>query len=126
MALGVPDRLVVRQDATEGIALSVNGEVLIYLKASFHCTWDRSNEYLTVEKSGISVFGVKPSGQPIIRYEYERDARAVPASCGNQPAYIRLTTRRENTLVQAFPAPSANAEAGASTGQWKPPLHSAP
>lgn len=51
MALGVPDRLVVRQDATEGIALSVNGEVLIYLKASFHCAWDRSNEYLTVEKT---------------------------------------------------------------------------
>lgn len=79
-ALGVRDRLVVRQDPTEGIALAVNGEELIYLKASFHCTWDRSNKFLTVQESSISVFAVKPSGQPIIRYEYERDARTVPAS----------------------------------------------
>lgn len=80
VALGVPDRLVVRQSPTEGIPLTVKGEALIYLKANFHCTWDRGREYLTVERSGISVFAVKPSGQPIIRYEYERDADAVPAS----------------------------------------------
>jgi hypothetical protein len=79
-AIGVSDRLVVRQDPTEGIPLTVEGEVLMYLKANFHCTWDRGNEYLTVEKSGISVYAMKPSGQPIIRYEYERTPRGVPAS----------------------------------------------
>ncbi|MDN5688598.1 MULTISPECIES: hypothetical protein [unclassified Brachybacterium] len=79
-ALGVNDRLVVRQNPDEGIALTVKGEVLMFLKANFHCTWDHVNEYLTVEKSGISVYAVKPTGQPIIRYEYERDARSVPAS----------------------------------------------
>lgn len=79
-ALGVNDRLVVRQNPDEGIALTVKGEVLMFLKANFHCTWDHVNEYLTVEKSGISVYAVKPTGQPIIRYEYEREARSVPAS----------------------------------------------
>ena len=68
------DRLVVRQNLDEGIALTVKGEVLMFLKANFHCTWDHVNEYLTVEKSGISVYAVKPTGQPIIRYEYEREA----------------------------------------------------
>lgn len=79
-ALGLKDRLVVRQDPIEGIPLTVDGEELIYLKANFHCTWDHVNQYLTVEKSGISVYAVKPTGQPIFRYEYERAARSVPAA----------------------------------------------
>lgn len=74
------DRVTVRQSPAEGIPLLVGGQPLLTLKTELACCWDRAGRFLTIEKSGTSVFAGRSNRHPIFRYEYLRDPRSVPAS----------------------------------------------
>lgn len=62
-------------------AFEVAGRPLLSLEARFHCRLDHVQEFMVVDKSWIKVHaGSKPSGEPLFRYEYEREARNKPVS----------------------------------------------
>lgn len=93
-------RSVVKQEEEHGIPLTVNDVPLLSLKIQYRCCLDGRSRFLAVEKSSISVFaGAKSSGEPLFRYEYEREASGtIPA------AHIHFHTHRDAftaTMVRA-------------------------
>jgi len=84
-------RFVVEQNERHGIPLRVNETPLLSLKVKFDCRLDGQNTFLAVEKSSIKVYGgAKASGEPLFRYEYEREP------VGNIPgAHIHVHAHRD-------------------------------
>lgn len=85
------DRVAVRQVPDTGVPLTVDGDVLLTLKVSFRCAWDRVGQYLAVDDSKVAVFaGAQAAGEPLFRYEYLR----VPGK--DQPgAHIHMHAHRD-------------------------------
>ncbi|ROR92588.1 hypothetical protein [Nocardioides aurantiacus] len=67
------DRITVRQEPDTGVPLSVDGAVVLTLKVSFACAWDRVGHYLAVDESRMRVYaGAQAAGEPLFRYAYLR------------------------------------------------------
>lgn len=69
----VGDGVAVRQEPTEGIPLSIDGEIPLQLRVSYRCGRDDSGEYLRVERSKFALhYGTEVKGAPLFRYDYNR------------------------------------------------------
>lgn len=80
-ALSGGPRFTVSQTPAEGVPLRVRGKPLLSLTARYACTYDGADRFLAVDSSEISIFaGMQAHGEPLIRYEYLRAARDVPAA----------------------------------------------
>jgi len=84
-------RFVVEQTERHGVPLKVNGTPLLSLKIKFDCRLDDEKKFLAIDKSSIKVFGgSKAAGEPLFRYEYEREP------IGNIPvAHIHVHAHRD-------------------------------
>jgi hypothetical protein len=81
----------VRQAPSTGIPLAVGGEVLFRLQVAYKCSLERAGLYLAVDESEVKVFPKdSTTGEPLFRYEYDRDAvEDMPA------AHIQLHAHRD-------------------------------
>lgn len=73
-------RLVVKQQESARIPLTVDGVALLYLFVQFFCEADSFGQHLAVAASRFQVSALKPGGNPLFRYEYQRDAHSAPSS----------------------------------------------
>jgi hypothetical protein len=91
-------RLVVRLHPDTGVPLHVNGEPLLSLKVVFRCTWDTADSFLAIDSSKVEVFASpQTGGNPLFRYEYERNAHSKPAAHlhihGHRDSFTYVMTR---------------------------------
>lgn len=79
----------VRQAPAEGILLRVEKEPLFRLTVAYKCSLDSAGHYLAIDDAKVKVYAVG-DGQPLFRYEYDRDAvDDMPA------AHIQLHAHRD-------------------------------
>jgi len=79
----------VRQAPAEGVLLRVDAEPLFRLTVAYKCSLDSVGHYLAVDDAKVKVYAVG-DGQPLFRYEYDRDAvDDMPA------AHIQLHAHRD-------------------------------
>lgn len=88
-------RVVVRQDADEGIGLRVAGEVRLQLKVSFNCSWNERQTHLSVVEGRFEARCAGVS-EPLFRYEYRRDAYAEPC------AHLQVHAHRDEVVYLAL------------------------
>ncbi|WP_431835752.1 hypothetical protein [Cellulomonas sp. Y8] len=60
----------VQQDPPKGIPLAVDGVVVLRLRASFDCGWDRTGRFLAVRRSTVSI-AAEGTDEPLFRYDYD-------------------------------------------------------
>jgi hypothetical protein len=87
----VAEKMAVRQEPDTGVPLMVSGDALLTLKVSYACCLDGHQRYLAVDESKIAVYaGAKAQGEPLFRYEYQRQtASDLPA------AHLHLHAHRD-------------------------------
>ncbi len=85
------DRISVRQMPNTGVALTVQGQHLVTLKASYWFDWDHTGEFLAVHESSFKVYAdPNATREPLFRYEFQR------GSAGDIPnAHIHLHGHRD-------------------------------
>lgn len=72
-ARAVGTRVTVEQSPATGIPLCVKRQPLLTLSVSFRCELDSSRRFLAVSSSSFKVFaGASAAGEPLFRYDYER------------------------------------------------------
>lgn len=78
----------------QGVLLTASNSPVLRLSARFVGQWSNNGEFMAIEHSSIKVLPVttedltahglapenKPSAEPVVRIDYERNPRAVPAS----------------------------------------------
>lgn len=80
-ALVLGGRVSVRQSPGVGITLPVNDQPLLSLTAAHAKCLDAGGRHMAIEQSEIKVYAsASAGGQPIFRYEYERDVHSAPAA----------------------------------------------
>lgn len=80
-------QIVVAQSEPLGIALSVEGEVLLRLLVEFRCRWNTEQRYLAIEQSTFTV-RVENVNEPLFHYDYIRSAHdSVPVAHLNVHAH---------------------------------------
>lgn len=62
--------VAVEQDPPKGIPLAVDGVVVLRLRASFDCAWDRTGRFLAVRRSTMAV-AAEGTDEPLFRYDYD-------------------------------------------------------
>lgn len=77
------------------IPLTVGSRELLSLHVTYRCIFDHAGRYLTVDESSIKVFaGPRASGDPLFRYEYQRDMPAeLPA------AHVHVHAHRDGLVA---------------------------
>ena len=91
-AQAVAARFIVRQEPDTGVPLTVGGAVLLTLKVSYSCAWDRVGHYLAVDESKVKVYaGPQAAGEPLFRYEYLRR----PSGKDQPGAHIHIHAHRD-------------------------------
>jgi hypothetical protein len=89
----------VRQEPATGIPLTVGGDPVLTLTATYRCEWDRATTYLAVNSSTLKVFdGAQASGEPLFRYDYLRNVHGDQAGAhvqvhGHRDALTFVMTR---------------------------------
>lgn len=61
---------MVQQVPPKGIPLTVDGLVVLRLRATFDCGWDRTGRFLAVRRSTVSV-AAEGTDEPLFRYDYD-------------------------------------------------------
>lgn len=75
------DKVSVQDEGAAGITLEIDGSALLSLAIVYRCTWDGAGHYLAVDSSKISVHpSAKPQGDPLFRFEYERENGDLPVA----------------------------------------------
>lgn len=70
----------VRQGDERGIPLTVDGVVVLRLRATFRCTWDHTGRHLAVRRSTVAV-SAEGTDEPLFRYDYDAPSdERVPAA----------------------------------------------
>lgn len=85
----VGERFVVQQSPSEGIPLCVDGAELLTIKVRQYYEYDSHNQFLATHESLIKVWGGRAQGEPLFRYEYERNAVDKPS------AHIQIHAHRD-------------------------------
>jgi len=80
VAEGASTLVIIEQQPAEGIALTVDGDPLLRLQASYRCTWDHVGEFLAVRRSTIAVLA-HGTEEPLFRYDFDAECDGkVPAA----------------------------------------------
>lgn len=71
---------VIHQAEDRGVPLTSDGECILKLSYTFHCSCRKSGSWLQVDKSAIMITG-EPEHVPLFRYDYIRDPSSdIPAA----------------------------------------------